>query len=94
MKLPNQLGEEQPQLELEELYGKLEPSPMLGALWDESLRASPCRECGGTFASAEMVVCDGCEDTFHPDPCANFRGLSPVHAGPWYCFRCRGRLMS
>ena len=66
----------------------------MAAAWDERLRNLPCRECGGISDEAHMVICDGCELPFHPDPCANIRGMSPVHWGPWYCFRCRGTLIS
>ena len=38
-----------------------------------------------------MVVCDRCEDCYHTE-CANIKGFSPVHDGPWYCFKCRGEL--
>jgi len=61
------------------------------ALWDEKLRGKPCNECGTLRGEADMVVCDRCEDCYHVE-CANTMGHSPVHEGPWYCFKCRGEL--
>jgi PHD-finger len=61
------------------------------AAWDEHLRGKPCAECATLRGEADMVVCDRCEDCYHTG-CANIKGYSPVHQGPWYCFKCRGEL--
>ena len=61
------------------------------AVWDERLRGKPCKECNTLRGEDDMVVCDRCEDCYHAE-CGDYKGLSPVHRGPWYCFRCRGEL--
>lgn len=61
------------------------------AAWDETLRGKPCKECNLLHDEADMVVCERCNEVFHPH-CANATGLTPIHEGPWYCYRCVGEL--
>lgn len=85
---------EEDQLRLEDpnsLPTGQEVHPTVQAVWDEALRGQPCRECGGLEDEPNMIICDRCSEVFHPT-CANTRGTTPVRAGPWFCFRCRGQL--
>ena len=92
-----------PVLDIEGLYKQVEEASTLPTLkeadtmngifsaWDEALRGKPCKECNLLHDEADMVVCERCNEVFHPH-CANSTGLTPIHEGPWYCYRCVGEL--
>ena len=58
----------------------------------EALRGAPCGACGEAHDEHAMVLCDRCETPYHK-VCGEDGGRNPVHAGPWYCAACRGRIM-
>ena len=97
------LGEGMPTLDVDALYKEVDAASTLPTLkeadaidctfaaWDETLRGKACKGCSLLNDEANMVVWERCNEVFHPH-CANSRGLTPIHDGPWYCFRCVGEL--
>ncbi len=57
---------------------------MVAAVWEDRLKGRPCLHCHSLEREEDMVVCDRCEACAHSE-CST----TPVHAGPWYCHRCR-----
>ena len=51
----------------------------------------PCAVCAGLQGEGDMLLCDRCPQTFHPE-CARDTGHPTPHDGPWLCKQCRGHV--
>lgn len=40
-----------------------------------------------------MLVCDRCEQCWHSS-CAQIKQSTPIHSGPWFCFKCRAHILT
>ncbi|GFH44612.1 predicted protein [Chaetoceros tenuissimus] len=47
----------------------------------------PCRTCGSNFSPADLLMCDGCDETFHRQ--CLVPPLDEVPEGDWFCDSCK-----